>query len=57
LADKEFILKVLKLEPRDRPTAEELLADTWFTEESQSTRDPLPGKSEQSLEGKRNEDK
>ncbi|KAL2178985.1 kinase-like domain-containing protein [Thermothelomyces heterothallicus CBS 202.75] len=32
-----------KLEPRDRPTAEELLADVWFTEESPDTRDPLPG--------------
>ncbi|KAL2174911.1 kinase-like domain-containing protein [Thermothelomyces heterothallicus CBS 202.75] len=26
-ADKEFILKIMKLDPRDRPTAEELLAD------------------------------
>ncbi|KAK3363696.1 kinase-like domain-containing protein [Lasiosphaeria hispida] len=41
-ADKEFILKVMKLDPRDRPTAEELLADIWFTEESQDTRGPLP---------------
>jgi serine/threonine protein kinase len=43
LADKEFILKIMKLDPRDRPTAEELLADVWFTEESQDTRAPLPG--------------
>ncbi|KAK0649247.1 kinase-like domain-containing protein [Cercophora newfieldiana] len=42
-ADMEFILKIMKLDPRDRPTAEELLADVWFTEESQDTRDPLPG--------------
>lgn len=27
-ADKEFILKIMKLDPRDRPTADELLADT-----------------------------
>ncbi|KAK4041789.1 kinase-like protein [Parachaetomium inaequale] len=42
-ADKEFILKIMKLHPRDRPTAEELLADVWFTEESQDTRALLPG--------------
>ncbi|KAL2166366.1 hypothetical protein VTG60DRAFT_2899 [Thermothelomyces hinnuleus] len=42
-ADKEFILKIMKLDPRDRPTAEELLADAWFTEESPDTRAPLPG--------------
>ncbi|KAK0620213.1 kinase-like domain-containing protein [Immersiella caudata] len=42
-ADIEFLLKIMKLDPRDRPTAEELLADMWFTEESQDTRDPLPG--------------
>jgi hypothetical protein len=40
-ADKEFLLKIMKLDPRDRPTAEELLADTWFTEESPATRAPL----------------
>ncbi|TVY49983.1 Serine/threonine-protein kinase ppk5 [Lachnellula cervina] len=28
--DKEFILKIMKLDPRDRPTAGELLADKWF---------------------------
>lgn len=41
-ADMEFLLKIMKLDPRDRPTAEELLADVSFTEESQDTRDPLP---------------
>jgi serine/threonine protein kinase len=41
-ADMEFLLKIMKLDPRDRPTAEELLSDVWFTEESQDTRDPLP---------------
>ncbi|RMD41377.1 hypothetical protein DV735_g3756, partial [Chaetothyriales sp. CBS 134920] len=43
-ADNKFILRVMKLHPRDRPTAEELLADEWFTEESEDTRDPLPQK-------------
>jgi hypothetical protein len=28
--DKEFVLKVMKLDPRDRPTAQELLGDKWF---------------------------
>ncbi|KAH6627936.1 kinase-like domain-containing protein, partial [Chaetomium tenue] len=42
LADKKFLLKIMKLDPRDRPTAEELLADEWFTEESEDTREPLP---------------
>ncbi|KAM7214579.1 kinase-like protein [Rhypophila decipiens] len=42
-ADLAFILKIMKLDPRDRPTAEELLADEWFTEESEDTRAPLPG--------------
>jgi serine/threonine protein kinase len=42
-ADMEFLLKIMKLDPRDRPTAEELLADVWFTDESRDTRDPLPG--------------
>ncbi|KAL2149758.1 hypothetical protein VTH82DRAFT_8410 [Thermothelomyces myriococcoides] len=35
---------IMKLDPRDRPTAEQLLADEWFTEESEDTRDPLPEK-------------
>ncbi|KAB5559922.1 kinase-like domain-containing protein [Coniochaeta sp. 2T2.1] len=47
-ADMEFLLKIMKLDPRDRPTAEELLADAWFTEESQDTRDPLPGEERRS---------
>ncbi|OTA87221.1 hypothetical protein M434DRAFT_399591 [Hypoxylon sp. CO27-5] len=42
-ADKKFILKIMKLDPRDRPTAEELLADEWFTEESEDTRVPIKG--------------
>ncbi|KAM7183116.1 serine threonine protein kinase, partial [Rhypophila sp. PSN 637] len=45
-ADLAFILKIMKLDPRERPTAEELLADEWFTEESEDTRAPLPEESE-----------
>lgn len=40
-ADKKFLLKVMKLDPRDRTTARELLDDEWFTEESEDTRMPL----------------
>ncbi|EXJ84125.1 STE protein kinase [Capronia epimyces CBS 606.96] len=29
-ADKEFICKIMKIDPRDRPTAKELLLDPWF---------------------------
>lgn len=28
--DRDFILKIMKLDPRDRPSAEELLEDEWF---------------------------
>lgn len=28
--DKEFILKIMKLDPRDRPSAKQLLGDEWF---------------------------
>jgi serine/threonine protein kinase len=28
--DKEFILRIMKLDPRDRPSAAELLQDKWF---------------------------
>lgn len=31
--DKRFLLKIMKLDPRDRPTAEDLLQDEWFEEE------------------------
>ncbi|EXJ86240.1 STE/STE20 protein kinase [Capronia coronata CBS 617.96] len=31
--DKEFVLKIMKLDPRDRPTASELLEDQWFRDE------------------------
>ena len=30
--DKAFILKIMKLDPRDRPVVRELLQDEWFTE-------------------------
>ncbi|SPQ24303.1 efde4d8b-ad32-4ca6-a2f4-90d746543e82 [Thermothielavioides terrestris] len=43
-ADNKFIRRIMKLDPRDRPTAEQLLADEWFTEESEDTRVPLPEK-------------
>lgn len=36
-ADKAFLLKILKLDPRDRPSANELLQDEWFTERSERT--------------------
>ncbi|KAJ8133066.1 hypothetical protein O1611_g563 [Lasiodiplodia mahajangana] len=42
--DKKFILKIMKLDPRDRPTVEQLLADEWFIEESDDTRVPLEPK-------------
>jgi serine/threonine protein kinase len=32
-ADKVFILRIMKLDPRDRPTAQELLEDEWFQAE------------------------
>ncbi len=28
--DRDFIAKMMKLDPRDRPTAKELLQDAWF---------------------------
>ena len=31
--DKEFICKIMKMDPRERPTAKELLQDDWFREE------------------------
>lgn len=32
IRDKHFIGKIMKLDPRDRPTARELLQDQWFKE-------------------------
>lgn len=34
-ADKQFVLNMMKLDPRERPTARELLEDEWFTERSE----------------------
>jgi hypothetical protein len=28
--DKEFVPRIMKLDPRDRPSAAELLRDKWF---------------------------
>lgn len=28
--DRDFIARMMKLDPRDRPTARELLQDAWF---------------------------
>jgi casein kinase II subunit alpha len=30
--DRDFICKIMKLDPRDRPTVQELLEDEWFQE-------------------------
>jgi len=30
--DRDLICKIMKLDPRERPTAKELLQDTWFEE-------------------------
>ena len=30
--DRKFICKIMKLDPRERPTAKELLRDEWFRE-------------------------
>ncbi|WQF78552.1 Putative serine/threonine-protein kinase, active [Colletotrichum destructivum] len=40
LADNQFIRRILKLDPRDRPTVEQILQDEWFAEESDDTREP-----------------
>jgi hypothetical protein len=31
--DREFILKIMKLDYRDRPTAKEILADEWWDDD------------------------
>jgi hypothetical protein len=33
--DRDFICKIMKLDPRDRPTAKALLQDRWFEEDSE----------------------
>lgn len=30
--DRTFVLNIMKMDPRDRPTAQELLDDVWFKE-------------------------
>ncbi|EFQ36556.1 serine/threonine protein kinase [Colletotrichum graminicola] len=42
VADNDFIRRILKLDPRDRPTVEEILKDEWFIEESDDTRELIP---------------
>ncbi|TDZ35841.1 Serine/threonine-protein kinase shk1/pak1 [Colletotrichum spinosum] len=41
-ADNMFLRRILKLDPRDRPTVKEIIEDEWFTEESDDTRQPVP---------------
>jgi serine/threonine protein kinase len=41
-ADGKFLKRIMKLDPRDRPTVEEILKDEWFTEGSEDTRIPMP---------------
>lgn len=36
-ADKAFVLKIMKLDPRERPCVRELLQDEWFMECSERT--------------------
>lgn len=36
-ADKAVALRIMKLDPRDRPAATELLQDSWFSETSERT--------------------
>ncbi|RMZ83053.1 hypothetical protein DV738_g1432, partial [Chaetothyriales sp. CBS 135597] len=35
--DKVFLLRIMQLDPRDRPSAQDLLQDEWFTEQSERT--------------------
>ncbi|KAJ0141653.1 CTD kinase subunit alpha [Colletotrichum tanaceti] len=46
-ADRDFILRIMKLDHRDRPTAEQLLGDDWFNESSEDTREPPPSSVQQ----------
>ncbi|WPH03552.1 Hypothetical protein R9X50_00643300 [Acrodontium crateriforme] len=32
--DKNFVFSIMKMDPRDRPTAEQLLNDEWFDEDN-----------------------
>ncbi|KAK1948666.1 serine/threonine protein kinase [Colletotrichum sublineola] len=51
-ADRDFILKIMKLDYRDRPTADQLLKDEWFRESSEDTRESLPPKKQAPKEEK-----
>ncbi|TLD07334.1 hypothetical protein PgNI_10326 [Pyricularia grisea] len=55
VADRNFLKRILKLDPRDRPTAEEILRDEWFTEQSEDTRSPERTKPAPSAEAKLSE--
>lgn len=35
--DNDFICKIMKLDPRDRPLAKELLSDEWFHDVNSSS--------------------
>jgi hypothetical protein len=35
--DRDFIMKIMKLDYRDRPTAKELLADEWWNSDESYT--------------------
>lgn len=53
-ADRDFICKIMRLDPRDRPTAQALLLDPWL-EEKEPARSPaldleVPGSFPLSLE-------
>ena len=40
--DRDFILKLMKLDPRDRPSAKELLQDAWLREQQAADEYELP---------------
>jgi casein kinase II subunit alpha len=37
--DRDFICKIMKMDPRDRPTVQELLEDEWFQERDHDEED------------------
>ncbi|KAK1579442.1 serine/threonine protein kinase [Colletotrichum navitas] len=49
-ADNDFIRRILKLDPRDRPTVGEILEDEWFKEESDDTRESIPQDANSSID-------
>ena len=40
--DNEFICKIMQLDPRDRPSAKDLLADVWFSQGKAGEVESLP---------------